>query len=278
MTRSPDAWAPMRLKPYLCRDRRFDATEWLRHGITSRLQTTEPGEGNVGYGPPRDRDAAWRMRSLWCQAAGVSPERLVGLNQVHGARVLVADTSHAGSGAEPDNASAGEADGLITNTPGLPLMTLHADCQPILFIDPVRRAVGVSHAGWRGAVSDVAGSTVRAMVANFDSRPHDLLVYLGPAIAVDCYEVGEEVVQAWTNAYAGPNGVDAVKLNHAGYQFNLTVANRLQLQRAGIPRGNVSESGVCTRCQGATWFSHRGQGPGAGRFAAIIGIAGDGKS
>lgn len=264
-----------RLQHQVYRDRRLSSMEWVRHGITSRLVDVEPGEGNVGYGPPRDREEAWRMRSLWSQAICVSAERLVGIRQVHGADVVVADASVAGRGARPGSAAAGEADGLITNVPGLPLMTLHADCQPILLVDPVRRAVGVAHAGWRGIVRDIAGATVRAMAAGFGTAPGDLLVFLGPAIGVECYEVGPDVVDAWNRQYREPDGVDVVKGEKRNRHFDLTGANRLLLKRAGVVSQHVQDSDICTRCEGASWFSHRGQGTATGRFAAVIAIRDD---
>lgn len=272
MISSPERQVATELQHRLCRDRRLRAMGWVRHGITSRVGTMQPGEGNVGYGAPRDKELAWRTRVQWSQAIGVSPERLVGIHQMHAADVVVAEDRFAGRGAMPGSGAAGEADALITNQPGLPLMTLHADCQPVLFADPVQRAVGVAHAGWRGVVGNVVGNTVQQMSESYGSDPVDLLVFLGPAIGVECYEVGPEVIERWCEQYRGGDGVEAITAHGAKPHFDLTVANRQLLTRAGVRPEHIEESGVCTMRQGADWFSHRGQGPATGRFAAIIAV------
>lgn len=274
MTIATQDVAPVMLQQHLGQGRTLAAMGWLRHGVTSRVQDIQPGEGNVGYGSPRDKDRAWQMRVEWSRAIGVEPERLVGINQVHGGVVIAATAMHAASGATPGSISAGEADALITNEPNLPLMTLHADCQPLLLADPVNRIVGVAHAGWRGVVSDVAGETVRAMGTTFNSKPTDVVAFLGPAIGVECYEVGMEVVEAWRQTYPGSQGTQAVQDTDVKPHFDLAIANRLLLERAGVSPQNIEDSGICTRCEGDRWFSHRGQGPVTGRFGAIIGITG----
>lgn len=275
MSYSGDRQVPVDLDRRLLRGRSLRGIAWLRHGITARLDDAT-SEGNVGYGPPRDKQLAWQMRQAWSGAIGVSAERLVAVHQVHEAEVIMAEAPLGGQGARPGSALVGKADALVTNVPGLPLMTLHADCQPVLFVDPERKAVGVAHAGWRGVVSDVVGATVGAMQRGFGCQPSDLLVFQGPAIGKECYEVGPEVVSAWHAAY--PSRLDHVVGEAANGRalFDINVANRLLLERAGISSDHIEASDICTRCEGDTWFSHRGQGPTTGRFAAIIAIHDEG--
>jgi len=248
------------------------------HGITRRVCGMGIAGGNVGYSPPRDTADAWAMRQSWCNAIGVDAERLVAVAQVHGADVIRVDARHAGQGARPESRRPGSADALITDTPGLPLATLHADCLPIIFVDPDRPAVGVAHAGWRGTVVGIAGATVRAMAEAFGSRPEQLLAALGPAIGPCCYEVGEEVVQAWRAGIGEGDDLDsragpAVIAQNGRRHFDLWAANVHVLRRAGLRAERIEAGAVCTRCGGDAWFSHRGQGPSTGRFAAIISLA-----
>lgn len=257
---------------HLLRSKRFESISWLKHGITSRIADVVCADGNVGFSPPRDRAVAWRNRQAWCNAVGVDPDRLVTARQVHGNGVLLADLSHARSGADPDKVPASEADAIITDVPGLPLMTLHADCQPILLVDPVRRAAGLAHAGWRGVVTDVAGTTVAAMRSAFSSTPSDVQVFLGPAIGIGCYVVGQEVIDAWEHAFDVEGARQAIRQGESAAHFDLTRANRLLLHRAGVPSENIDCADICTACSGETWFSHRGQGPSTGRFAAIMAL------
>lgn len=241
------------------------------HGITRRVPGAGMADGNVGYSTPRDRADAWRMRRAWLGAARLNAERIVVAYQVHGADVAVVGANSAGRGSDPDSTPIARADGLVTGTSGPVLMTLHADCMPILLCDPVRRVVGTLHAGWRGTTADVAGAAVRTMHEAFGTDPSDLLVYLGPAIGNCCYEVGTDVRDAWQVA----SGQDGAGITPSGdrWRFDLTVANLRLLSRAGVRPANIETSGICTRCQSDEWFSHRGQGPSTGRYAAFIALA-----
>lgn len=242
------------------------------HGFTRRRPGLGAAEGNVSYSGARDAAEAWRMRQIWAATIGVDPEQMVTTGQVHGNRVLRVTASDAGRGArpEPGSVQAGIADALITNEPGPVLLSMHADCLPILLADPVTRAVGIVHAGWRGTIVDVAGAAVREMTAAYGTDPGTLLAYLGPAIGAACYEVGEDVATAWTSL-AGPDA-QAVALKPAAdrWTFDLAAANAYLLRQAGLRADHIEASGICTRCGGEEWFSHRGQGPATGRFGAII--------
>ena len=253
----------------------------VRHAVTGRQPGLGLADGNVGFSPPRDKADAWAMRQRWASASGLDATSLVTLGQIHGAVVHQVQRNDAGRGAMPGSGQIGLGDALITNEPGPVLMTLHADCQALIFVDPgsSRRgpAVGVAHAGWRGTVADVAGETVRAMQAAFGSRPGDLRVSVGPAIGACCYAVGPEVIDAWVQV-AGADWRQAVREDGDGaVRFSLHAANALLLRRAGVRPGRLEVSDVCTRCAGEHWFSHRGQGAATGRFGAMIAIMEDGQ-
>jgi YfiH family protein len=248
----------------------------VRHVVTGRARGLGQADGNIGYSPPRDKADAWTMRQHWCGLADLDPTRLVTLGQIHGAVVHQVQRDDTGRGAQPGSDQIGLGDALITNQPGPILMTLHADCQALLFVDPGSPtrtpAVGVAHAGWRGTVANVAGRTVAAMTERFGTPPQDLLVSVGPAIGGCCYTVGAEVVQAW-EALAGDEWRGAVRQDEAMY-FSLHDANALLLRRAGVLPEHIEVSTVCTQCNenGERWFSHRGQGASTGRFGALITI------
>jgi YfiH family protein len=242
------------------------------HGITGRVPGLGLADGNLGYGAPRDTADAWRMRLRWSAAIGVDPDRLASARQVHGADALRVAAADAGLGARAGSGWVGAADVLLTDEPGVALLSLHADCLPLLLVDPIRPAVAVVHAGWRGTVADVAGAAVRAMTAHHGSRPADLLAFLGPAIGPCCYEVGPEVASAWRGRL-GDEPDPALTPTGARWTFDLPAANALLLLRAGLASTHLEQSGVCTRCAGEAWFSHRGQGPTTGRFGAVIALA-----
>ncbi len=249
---------------------------FVRHGLTYRVPGMGKADGNVGLGTPRDREDAWEMRVRWCEAIGVNPHRIVSMGQVHGNTTIRVGASDAGRGSREPGSHVGFGDALITDEPDVVLMTLHADCQPILLVDPDRPAVAAVHAGWRGTVADVGGAAVTAMHDAYGSDPARMLAYLGPAIGPEANEVGDEVIEAWLEQASdlGDAALTAVLKPGPKHHFDVPRANTLLLMRAGIPRENIDVSTICTKSNTDSWFSHRGHGPNAGREAALIALTG----
>ena len=250
------------------------------HGVSHRVKGLGTADGNIGLGSPRDKEDAWEMRKLWAQEIGVDPKTIVTAGQVHEATVLRVGPEDAGKGSRAGFPQAGIADGLITDSPDVTLLTLHADCQPILLVDPDRPAVAAVHAGWRGTIMNIAGAAVDAMQQAFDSDPADLLVYLGPALGGCCAEMGQEVIEMWQDT-AGKLGIDAdcaITTPGERSHFDVPEANRQLLIQGGVLDQNIDVSDECTRCDTTRWFSHRGHGPNAGREGAFIAIRSSQKS
>lgn len=254
----------------LIRSRLLGDMAWIRHGITTRVRGLGRAEGNVGYTAPRDVADAWEMRRHWTLIAGLDPDRIVRVRQLHGDGVLVATEPDGMRGGRPEAVDAPIADAIVTSTPGLALMTLHADCLPILLADRRRMSVAAVHAGWRGTVADVAGATVRRMVDHLGADPRDIVAFIGPGIELDAFEVGDEVVTAFRERWPL---IDAVERRGPRWHVDLKRANARQLELAGVPSCSVEISPLCTVRNQDRLFSHRAQGPTTGRFAAIIGIA-----
>ncbi len=251
---------------------RLSAIPDVRHGITGRISGLAPAEANIGYGVPRDKDAAWIERQRWCRAAGIDPLAISTVHQVHGRDVVRVDIDDRGRGGPFGSNALGQADALMTNAPGVAIMTLHADCLPIILVDPDVLAVCVIHSGWRGTVADIPGASIDAMVNEYGADPERIIAIIGPGIRSCCYEVGDEVIAGW-RALAGDAADAAIASGPRRLHLDLPDANRWLLMRAGIKAGNIDDLAHCTRCNGDRWFSHRGQGPETGRFAAMVGIA-----
>jgi YfiH family protein len=150
-------------------------------------------------------------------------------------------------------------------------MLRFADCVPILFYDPVRGAVGLAHAGWRGTVACIARATVRRMVEAFGCRPADIRAGIGASIGPCCYEVGDEVVEAARAAF--PNARHLLRRQDGGrWHFDLWAANCHQLALEGVKE--IEVSGFCTACRTNEWFSHRAEEGRTGRLGAVIGLRG----
>ena len=244
---------------------------FVRHGITRRVPGLGDADGNISYSEPRDPVDAWAMRRIWCGQIGIDPGTLVTAHQVHGNAVGVVPKAMAGTGSRPGSGLFGQYDSLITNDPYVAVMMTHADCLAVILCDPQTRSVGVVHAGWRGTVCNVSGAAVRTMIDIFGSGPEEILAFIGPGICVDCYAVGNEVVEAWLDSM--PARADAALSRSNGQvHFDLAEANRVQLRAAGLRDDAIERSEICTRCGGSSWFSHRGQGPATGRFASIIAV------
>lgn len=261
-----------KIAPPPLRGRQLEAMNGVVHGVTRKVIGLGKADGNVGDTAPRDPADAWEMRKLWATSIGVDAERIVRTGQVHENNVFVVTADHAGMGRRRDTPTPGQADAMITNAINVPLMTLAADCLPLLMYDPVKRIVAAVHAGWRSTVLDIAGETVKAMSREFGTNPADVVAFLGPAIGGCCNEVGPEVTVAWREIAhdLGPLTELAVTRPVEKEHFDVPRANSLLLQRAGVAPENIELSGICTKCNLDDWFSHRGQGAATGRQAGVI--------
>jgi hypothetical protein len=248
---------------------RFDGLDRypLIHGVTTR-DPALPGEGDINVAGRLPLAEARTNRRVWADLIGVDANALVSGRQVHGAHVEVVDDRHRGLGALRIEDAIPQTDALITRTPGIPLIIYTADCVPVLIYDPVEHALGLAHAGWRGTVGNIAGAVVAAMNSEFGSRPESLIVKLGPSIGPCCYEVGDEVIDAW-RASGVERFAEAIEPREPRAHLDLWRANSLAFEAAGVPADHVRHAGVCTCCHADRYFSRRaGQGH-RGLFATI---------
>lgn len=183
---------------------------------------------------------------------------------VHGTHALVAEAPRPPEWERPP-----QADIVVTNKPHVTLFMRYADCVPIVLYDPVKRAIGLAHAGWRGTLQNVAARAVDIMSEHFGSQPEDLVASLGPAICVDHYEVGPEVAAEVTKTF-GANADRVLRRSSPSIKFDLVGANRLALEHVGVLQVEVSDS--CTFSNTDDWFSHRASGGTTGRFGALIAL------
>jgi len=237
------------------------------HGVFTRLGgvSLSPYDAlNVGHFIGDDYQAVEANHYLICQALGISRGDVATAHQVHGSQVALV-------GPEDRGRVIPATDALITDTPGVALMLRFADCLPILLYDPVRRAIGLAHAGWKGTIGGIAAKTASAMMEACGSRPADIVAGLGPCIGPCCYQVGSEVIElvkANFNHWQGllrPQGDGSVN-------FDLWEANRRPLAELGVEEIEVIR--LCTAYRTDEFFSHRAEGGRTGRFAVILGKRG----
>ncbi|MCG0238979.1 MAG: peptidoglycan editing factor PgeF [Firmicutes bacterium] len=203
---------------------------------------------------------------------GSTPDRAVIAGLVHGREVARVD---APPPPDPHGVRAVPGvDGLVTATPDLTLMVTAADCVPIYLYDPHVPAVGLLHAGWRGTAAGIARVGVERLAAEYGSRPERIWAVIGPAIGPCCYEVDEPVRAAMAAAPGFRPGWLRPGRRPDRWQLDLWQANRDQLVAAGVPVEQIGIAGICTACQRADFFSHRGEGGRTGRQAALIRLVG----
>ncbi len=219
---------------------------------------SDVSDGNCGFKDP-EPGAAARNRERMCAAFSVNHRDIVCGQQVHGDRIALADEPDRGrqwgSHLEPFSAT----DAVLTATRGLPIAMFVADCVPVFLLDPRKRVAGMVHAGREGTFSRIAAKAISAMRERCGTRPADVRAVIGPSAGPCCYEVGQEMADAFIAA-----GFPAT-----GRRLDLWTANAMQLLEAGLSKENIAIAGTCTICTGA-FFSHRRDVSGARNMAIMM--------
>lgn len=166
-----------------------------------------------------------------------------------------------------------DIDGLITDDPSVVLVTFFADCVPLYFIDKKNRAIGLSHSGWRGTVGKMGACTLHAMEQAFGTKPEHVTAAIGPSICGSCYEVSEDVIQDFTDAFGDTKARCFFKEKGAGkYRLDLWKTNVWILQEAGVPADQIAVTDLCTCCNPDLLFSHRASMGKRGNLAAFLAL------
>ena len=201
------------------------------------------------------------------EVLGTDPEHMVASKQTHTTNIHLVTKADAGNGITRPSVY-DDIDGLATDIPGIALVTFYADCVPLYFVDPVHRAIGLAHSGWRGTVAGMGACMVRYMQEHFNSRPEELVAAIGPSICVDCYEVSEEVAEQFREGF--PEDVLQPGKAPGKYQLDLWKANQSILLRVGIPPEHMAVTNVCTCHNPEYLFSHRASHGQRGNLAAFL--------
>lgn len=214
----------------------------------------------MGLTGSTDPDAVMRRRELFAEQVGFDLVPALMTVQEHGANVA---TFHR------DRPEGGQCvlstDALATDVPGQAIITYHADCFPLLFLEQRRGVVAAAHAGWRGALAGVAAQTVKALQMEYGTAPDELDVLIGPGICVRCYPVGRDIGEQFVGRYGHDDRY--LQRDNAEVHLDIAAVVRMQLEGEGVPAGQVQVAGWCTR-EEDRWFSHRGGRPG--RFLSVI--------
>lgn len=255
----------------------FEQFGFVRHAFSTRIGGVSPAEYssmNLNFGRGDPDENVRENFSRFCNAVGFRPETLVASSQDHHTFIRRVTAADRGKGIfKPKDMQS--VDGLITNEPDVTLVTYYADCVPLFFIDPVKRAVGLAHAGWRGTVAKIGEKTVQAMEREFGTNPRELYAAVGPSIGACCFEVDTPVYDEFMCLAEIRPAEFITPMKGEKYMIDLWEANRRVMVQAGIPEQNVTVAKLCTKCNSDWLFSHRASGGKRGGLAAMMCITGE---
>lgn len=247
----------------------LEKTEFVTHGFTTRMGGVSEGycsTMNISTTRGDDPKAIEENQRRLARALGVRVEDFTYTHQTHTTNVAVVREEDRGKRFM-------ETDGMVTDVPGICLVTFYADCVPLYFVDPVHRAIGLSHSGWRGTVKRMGQVTLERMKEAYGTKPEDVFAAIGPSICQDCYEVSGDVIEEFRENFSEFVWSQLFYEKENGkYQLNLWRANQIVLTEAGVEAQNIAVTNLCTHCNPEILFSHRSTGVKRGNLSALLAI------
>jgi YfiH family protein len=248
-------------------------TGFVKHGFSTRLGGVSQGDYeslNLSFGKGDGFHEVTKNFIKIGRAMDIQIKDMVFSKQTHSTNIKVVGREDKGNGITKVQKFK-EVDGLITNEPGVCLVTFYADCVPLYFVDPVNKAIGLSHSGWRGTASKMAVKTLNLMAGKFGTNPRYVKVAIGPSICQGCYEVNEDVVDEIRKHFPRETwGEIYIKKENGKYLLDLWKVNELLLHDAGVLFSNIEVTNLCTCCNDNLFFSHRAMGDKRGTMAAFL--------
>lgn len=246
----------------------------VKHAFTTRLNGVSTGclhSLNMAFMSGDKPEAVIENRKRVSKMLSYNLEDMVCGQQVHGVGVHQVTILDRGRGAFSYKDGIPNTDALITNEPNVLLASFYADCVPVFLVDPVKKAVGLVHAGWKGSVARIVEHALKAMVKAFDTQPGNCQAVIGPSIGSCCYEVnGTVLLEMEKQGFQVDRYVEPAGEGH--WMLDLPSLNKEILINAGVAEDSVFLSGLCTACNQELFFSYRGQNGQCGRMASLVGL------
>ncbi|MDE7368046.1 MAG: peptidoglycan editing factor PgeF [Lachnospiraceae bacterium] len=243
------------------------------HGFSTRLGGVSQGDlstMNLSFHRGDDPEAVMENHQRFAQAVGYDERKLVFSDQVHTTKIYKVTEADCGKGItrESDIIS---IDGLVTDRPGIPLITFFADCVPLFFYDPVGKVVALAHSGWRGTVAKIGKVMLDYMKQEYHTQAKDVLCAIGPSICQDCYEISGDVAEEFQKEFTEAQYKDFMRSVGSGkYHLDLWKVNQYILLEAGITKEHLETTDICTCCNPDLLFSHRASQGKRGNLGAVI--------
>ena len=253
----------------------FSNLPFVIHGFTTRMGGVSEGiysSLNLSFTRGDDRENVLENYMIISQHIGIDISHFVASDQTHTTNIRIVDENDCGKGIIKSRDYT-DVDGLMTHHSGIVLFTYYADCVPLFFVDTQKKVVAVSHSGWRGTLNRMGKKTVEKMCDTYGSDKNHILCAIGPSICRECYEVSEEVKEAFERNFDTAEMEQIFfKKQNGKYLLDLWCANELILLEAGILPENIENRRICTCCNKELLFSHRGLNGRRGNLAGFIGI------
>lgn len=250
----------------------FDSLSHVRHGFSLRTGGVSQGHCeslNFTLNTGDTEENVKKNYEIFAEALGVEPGSLCLSKQVHGTVIEKVDGSMAGNGLSQRQAFA-ECDGLVTDDPGVTLVTFYADCCPIMVATPSGKAVGAAHGGWRGTAGRIAALLADRMEQEFGCPKADLRAAVGPCIGTCCFETHADVPDAMGAQLGDMVDEYVTPIGNGKYMVDLAGVNRQVLIESGVKSENISTCDLCTCCNPDKFHSHRRNGLQRGSMIAAI--------
>ncbi|MDE6624856.1 MAG: peptidoglycan editing factor PgeF [Lachnospiraceae bacterium] len=272
--------------PYITFPKLSQYEEDMIHGFSTRLggvSREHLASMNLSFSRGDDRENVMENHRRFAAALGYDEKRLVFSDQVHLTRFYKVTEADCGKGIVRSS-DIKEIDGLVTDEPGIPIITFYADCVPLFFYDPVKRVIAMAHSGWRGSVERIGARMVDYMEREYSCKGENIVCAIGPSICQSCYEVSEDVALQFIEEFGdsisqGIPGKDRADVTldelvwakgEGKYQLNLHLACKIALLEAGIQKENLDVTDLCTCCNPQFFFSHRASHGMRGNLAGVM--------
>ncbi len=250
----------------------FQELDLIEHCFTTRMGGVSNDiytSMNLSFSRGDKQEAVMENYKRIADTLHVDISDFVCSDQTHTTNVMRVGQKEAGCGVTKERPYR-NIDALVTNERKVVLSTFYADCVPLYFVDPVHRAIGLAHSGWRGTVGRIGQKTIQTMTREFGSEPKDIYAAIGPSICKECYEIGKDVADEFLAAF--PNAAESIlcQKNEEKFQLDLWKCNEIVLKEAGISEEHMAITNICTCCNPDFLFSHRASNGKRGNLGAFI--------
>lgn len=250
----------------------LEKTQMVEHCFTTREGGVSEGifeSLNLSFTRGDDNEHVMENYRRLAHAMGATEDHFVCTDQTHTTNVLRVGKADCGIGVTRPKPYT-DIDGLVTDEPGVVLSTFFADCVPLYFVDPVNRAIGLSHSGWRGTVNRMGKKTLEVMNCEFGTQADDVIAAVGPSICMQCYEISEDVAVEFMKAFDGYTDEILKDKGCGKFLLDLWKCNQIILLEAGVKRQNIAVTDICTCCNPKLLFSHRASKGQRGNLGAFM--------